>query len=410
MGMVFRQKGRTIWMLKYYRNGRPIVESSQTDNEKKARKLLRNRETDIDRGLPVTADVGRLRFDKAAEDLENEYTVNNRRSLDELKRRIKKHLSPFFGGRRMSTITSADVNAYVAQRLATPIVTGQGDAAIERQVSNGEINRELTALKRMFTLARQAGKLLHQPHIKMLTERNARSGFFEVEQFRSVCDHLPAALQPVVRFAYVTGWRIDSEILPLEWRQINFDERLTPSQQLAGTIRLDPGTTKNDEGRVFPFTEELSAVLVAQLAEHDRLKKAGEVQRWVFFRMVAEKRGGKKHPKPILRFNKAWNNACVAAGLPGRIPHDLRRTAVRNLVRAGISERVAMRLTGHKTRSIFERYNIVSDGDLGTAAERIDAAVAPAKKKTTTAKTRGRVLRIVRLEHGRNQKIAARGR
>lgn len=103
-------------------------------------------------------------------------------------------------------------------------------------------------------------------------------------------------------------------------------------------------------------------------------KETGQICPWVFFRMVAEERGGDKKPQPILKFNKAWSNACVAAGCPGRIPHDLRRTAVRNMVRAGIPERVSMKLTGHKTRSVFERYNIVSDGDLADAAARLDQA------------------------------------
>jgi len=151
----------------------------------------------------------------------------------------------------------------------------------------------------------------------------------------------------------------------LEWRQVD---------SASGEIRLDPHTTKNDEGRVFYMNDDLRALLKERREEHERLKKAGQIEPWVFWRMVADKRGGKKQPKRVKAFGKAWTNATQAAGCPGRIPHDLRRTAVRNMVRAGIPERVAMQLTGHKTRSVFERYNIVSEGDLREAARRLSAA------------------------------------
>ena len=138
---------------------------------------------------------------------------------------------------------------------------------------------------------------------------------------------------------------------------------------------MDPGTTKNSDGRVFPMTVDLRRVLRAQHAEHERLKAAGKICPHVFFRLVARGRGGERFPKPISAFGKAWKNACIAAGCPGRIPHDLRRTAVRNFVRAGIPERVAMQMAGHRTRSIFDRYNIVSAGELGDAAARLDRAL-----------------------------------
>jgi integrase len=245
-------------------------------------------------------------------------------------------------------------------------------------VSNAEINRELTLLKRIFTLAIQAGKLFHRPHIPLLLEDNTRTGFFEPEQFESVRAHLPAALRPIIEFAYVTGWRVTSEILPLQWRQVDLK---------AGEVRLDPGSTKNREGRVFPLTDDLRRLLETQHAEHTRLRKAGKVEPSVFVRMVAKKRGGEKYPRPIRTLDKAWKAACIAAGCPGRIPHDLRRTAVRNMVRRGVPERVAMQLSGHKTRSVFERYNIVSNGDLRTAAVQLQGLTGTKQGQSGTLST-----------------------
>jgi len=135
---------------------------------------------------------------------------------------------------------------------------------------------------------------------------------------------------------------------------------------------------------VCSVTVELRTVLKARQAERERVKKAGFIVPQVFFREVADGRGGDKKPSEIVSLNKAWQRACRLAGCPGRIPHDLRRTAVRNLVRAGIPECVAMELTGHKTRSVFERYNITSAGDLRDAARLLDVAASSTSAATAT--------------------------
>lgn len=376
MGVVYRQRGRTAWMLKYYRDGRPIYESSGTATKDEATNILKKREGSIADGLPLSTSVGKIRFAAAAADLVNDYKVNGRRSLDELERRIDKHLAPFFGNRKLATIQAPDIRAFIAHRQEQGIIASRGRRKGKRigDVSNAELNRELAVLRRMFTLAMQSGLILHRPHIPRLAEDNVRTGFFEPHQFKSVRAHLPEPLRPVIDVAFVTGWRIDSEILPLQWHNIDF---------AGGEIRLHAGTTKNRDGRVFKMTIGLRKVLEQQWAAHKRLAKRGLICPWVFFRLVANRRGGDKAPKPITRYNKAWSAACEAAGCPGRIPHDFRRTAIRNMVRAGIPERVAMKLSGHKTRSVFDRYNIVSDGDLNDAAARLDsiAASTPLQRK-----------------------------
>ena len=364
-----KQRGQ-IWWIRYYKNGRRYEESSGSEKESDAKSLLRLREGDIERGVAVTPKVGRIRFDEAVKDVINDYRTNRKRSLDDVERRIERHLKPFFGNRRMASITTADIREYIDSRQKETTMVRRAFTFTARDgtprqvpeqrrtitgVSNAEINRELTALKRMFNLAIQAGKLLQKPHIPLLKEDNVRVGFFERDQFLAVLAHLPEPVRPAASFAYLTGWRIDSEVLSLEWRQVDFG---------AGEVRLDPGKTKNGEGRTFPMTRELREVLEQQRAITENHQRQ--------FKVVCP-RVFHRSGRPIKSFRVAFRSACAGAGCPGRVLHDFRRTAVRNLVRAGIPERVAMQMTGHKTRSVFERYNIVSAGDLREAARRLDA-------------------------------------
>jgi integrase len=160
--------------------------------------------------------------------------------------------------------------------------------------------------------------------------------------------------------AYYTGWRCRSEVFTLTWARVDRQRRL---------LTLDPDSTKNDEGRTFPYglLPELVEALEQAWRAHEALRKQGRIVAVVFPDADGEPLGPYDH-------YVEWRAACAAAGTPGRIPHDFRRTAVRNLVRAGVPERVAMQLTGHKTRSVFDRYDIVDENDLTDAVTRLAKA------------------------------------
>lgn len=379
MGSVYSRKRSPYLWIKYHQHGRAVRESTGTTNETAARRMLRAREGDVERGIPIDPKIGRVTFHEAAEDMLNDYKANRKKTYVDAKRRIDKHLAPFFGNKRMASITTSDIRAFIAKRLADTWLarparrvkrrngTWQEVAEERRPVSVGEINRELTVLKRMLSLAVEAGKLHRKPHIAMLREDNVRVGFFEYEQYEAVLAHLPEGMRPVVTFAYVTGWRINSEVLKIQWRQVDLR---------VGEVRLDPGTTKNREGRVFYLTPELLQLLKDQRASADEIQRQKNmIVQHVFFHRPVTKAGAlgylAGHRISECGFYQAWRRARVAAGCPGSIPHDFRRSAIRNMVRAGIPERVAMNLTGHKTRSVFERYNVVSDGDLREASRRL---------------------------------------
>jgi integrase len=353
MGSLYRR--HHTWWLRYSiadpeRPGRVKVvrESSGTERKTDAQTLLDRRVGAIASGTVVTPRLERLTFAEAAQDVLRDYRVNGKRSVADVERHLKLHLLPFFGQVRLSAISTPTVREYITRRQAeTPAP------------SNATVNRELAVLKRAFSLARASGSLIVPPHVPALRENNVRRGFFEAEQVNAVCRHLPSDLVDFVQILVITGWRWRSEVAPLRWASVQFD---------AGAIRLEPGTTKNREGRTFPFTRELRQLLERRRTiTREREKALGRVIPYVFHREDGDR---------IHSLRRAWMTACRAAGVPGRVLHDARRTAVRNLVRSGVPERVAMMLTGHKTRSVFDRYDIVSEADLREAAKRLDAVTA----------------------------------
>jgi len=285
-----------------------------------------------------------LTFRAAVRDVLDDYRMNRRRSLVDVERHVRLHLAPTFGRRRLAAITTADVRRYVLRR--------QGEGA-----TNATVNRELSVLKRAFSLALRGGTIAARPHIALLRENNVRRGFFEKEEFDAIRRRLSPDLADFVSFLYTTGWRWRSEAARLRWANVAFD---------AGEVRLDPGTTKTGEGRAFPFTADLGTLLVRRRAITDRRQRdLGRSIPHVFTRPNGE---------PVGSFAKAWATACRAAGIPGRVLHDFRRTAVRNLLRAGVAERVAMQMVGWKSRQMLDRYHIVSPADLIDAARKLDAA------------------------------------
>ena len=338
-GYVYRRG--PVWWVRYAVDGKRHYESSGSTSRREAEKLLARRQAELGLGRFVEPDVRRTTFEHLAEMLLDDYRVNGRRSLARVRTSLR-HLRAFFGGAKATRVTTDRINAYIRERQA------EGAAP-------SSIQKELSALRRGFRLALRAGKVANVPHIPHVEVNNVRVGFFEEAEFRAMLVELPEDVAPLIEFAYLTGWRVRSEVLPLTWRQVDFRARV---------VRLEPGTTKNREGRTFPFgaLPRLEAVLREQRAHTDAVERATDkIIPCVFHR----------DGEPIRDFRSAWKNACKRAGVLGMVPHDLRRTAVRNLERACVPRSVAMKLTGHKTEAVYRRYAIVAEADLREGVEKL---------------------------------------
>jgi integrase len=245
----------------------------------------------------------------------------------------------------VSAVTSDLLDRYVDRRQ-------------QQGAKNATINRELAALKRMFHLGHDATppKLFYIPRFPSLTENNIRQGFLEDSQYEKLLEScLEIWFQTLVEMGCTYGWRV-GELLKLRVNQIDLEN---------WTIRLHPGTTKNKDGREVKMTQTVRDLL-------ELCVEGKNPDDYVFTRPNGQR---------VRDFRGTWDNARIAARVPKLLFHDLRRTAARNFRRAGIAEGVIMKIGGWRTRSVFERYAIISHTDIEDALEKLENRRQSSKQK-----------------------------
>lgn len=334
---IYKKPNSPYWWIRYASHGRMVRKSTKSTSIQEARRIYRD-ELHWSR---VDKNESKVMYEDIRALIVQDYVRNGHDSYVLDKSRLT-HLDKAFGGRPVLDIRIAQIEAYITSRLA------EGAAP-------ASVNRELAALRRMFNLAVTQEVLDRRtpPKIQALRENNVRKGFFEASQVEAVCKHLPKHLVPVIRVAAITGWRVHSELLTRQLKHVDLH---------AGWLRLDPGETKNGEGREFPIKGVLREIIETQIQETRAFERAnGRVVRWLFHR----------EGRPIKGFRKAWRRACTLSGQPGKLVHDLRRTAVRDMERIGIGRRAAMALVGHKTESMYRRYVVVDSEMLQEAASKL---------------------------------------
>lgn len=315
-----RKRGR-VWYIRVPTGSGRIEIKTKAKTRREAEDMLKVKIAQRIEGFDI-ATPARVRVRELYEDMVDDYRRSGKTIADPPKR--WRHIGPVFGGWRVRDITSQRLALYIDQRRDE----GAADATIQR---------ELAALRRMFNLGRLNGKVVAVPKFPTIRLDNARQGFFEADAFEAIRDRLPARLRPLVTVAYWTGMR-RGELLSLDWRNVDLER---------GLIRVEAKHAKTRTARIVPLVGEGLTVLRAWRAE----TPADVVP--VFHR----------NGRRIRNFYGAWRKACAEAGHPGMLLHDFRRTAVRNMRRAGVSESVAMKVTGHKTRSMLTRYDIVDERD-----------------------------------------------
>jgi integrase len=351
-GRIYQRGG--VWWCAYYRNGKEIRESAKTTDEGKAQKYLDAQREEAKTPRFVSPEAKRLRFEDLCELLRADYRRRGNRSRLESK---LTRLAEVFAGDRALTITTARVDAYADHRT-------------ESGAKPATVNRELAALRRAFKLAVRKQLLPSMPVVSLLPEDNVREGFIDQAEFDALLTKLrefdAADVADAAEFAYRTCLRRGNALGAVwPWFKLKTDHT---GAVTSGSVRLPGAVTKNKRPLALPLTGALLALIARRWA-----KRVPECP-YVFHRAG----------RPIGRFERVWNKACAAVGLPRMLFHDLRRSAARNYRRAGVDVDVIQRIGGWKTASMFKRYNVIDERDLLDAADRLEAFLATEASATPT--------------------------
>lgn len=346
-GGLFKMKGSRFWYAQIYKEGKPYRISTRCEVKEEAKDFLKKLILDKVAGKPFVGDVQKTFYGDLRAGLIANYIEKGNRSL----------LTRSDGTEFINGLDALDAHfGFEADKNpGVPVTKITTDAARDfatkrlAEVSNSTVNNSLALLRRMLRIGYEDGKLPHVPVIRLLKANPSRRGFLEPKKFDELIKHLPLNLRSLITFLFWTGVRL-GEALQITWDQVDLKDAM---------IRLHDEQTKSGEARTIPLADPVLDIL----------------------KTVQDKQG------PLFdatNLRKAWAKACVAAGLgtlekldkngnqrySGLIIHDLRRSAVRNLRKAGVDTTVIMKISGHKTDSIFRRYNVVDERDLRDAMKR----------------------------------------
>ena len=343
-GSIFQRAG--VWWVKFHHNGRAYRESSHSTREKDAQRLLARRLGQIACGQFTGLQPEKVTISQICQLVVDDHKHRRLRSTSMVEGRIKDHIAPFFGDVRAANFGLATVKSYVQKRRT-------------QSAADATINRELAVIRRAFTLALQQDPPLvtRAPFIPKLAENNARKGFVEHEMYMKLLAALPQHLKCILVVGFHAGCRL-GELRQLRWDQVDFS---------AGEIKLYETQTKAKTARTLPIYGDMREWLEIQKEDRD--------MNWPSCRYVFHYLG-----RRIGSHLKGWSRSCKNAGLEGLRFHDLRRSAVRNMERAGIPHKIAMSISGHKTESVYKRYDIVSAADMRLAAQRMETYLGQFKK------------------------------
>jgi integrase len=343
-----------IWWVRYSVRGKEFRESTGSERKSDALKLLKLRFQEVGRGRFIGPSQERVMMEHLLASLETEYEVNKRRSLGTLKGRLV-HLRAAFENCRAVDVNEEKIERYKLSRLAERTKRGN------KPIQPATVNRELAALRKAFHLAVRQKRIAAAPEIAMLAENNTRQGFVEPGVFETIVAALPEYIRDFVRFAYQTGWR-RGEIQSLEWSAVNRESK---------TVFL--ARSKNGDPRILPLVGELDRIIERRWQARSIKDQNGST---ILATYVFHRGDG----RPIGDTRKSWRKACSKAGMPKLLIHDLRRSAVRNFDKNGVSQIVGMMISGHKTASVYKRYRIVPENDIREALQKVEQAIKRQKK------------------------------